>query len=274
MRRTLLVLGLVAVAGLAATACGDGSDEFDTGASDAPRTTHTPPVDDAVLALGDGLVLVSTEVRGHQLVEGTHVRLRVDGERLVIEAGCNTMSGEVAVAGGRLVVGSLTSTMMGCEPPLMAQDEWVGAFFESGPAVTFDGSTLELTSDDGTTIVLAEEPPAEDAPLVGPTWVATTIVEGDVVSSVPGEPPTFTFHDDGTVEVFDGCNRGAGRYAVDGERLTFDGVALTEIACATAPLVADLLAGGPRHRRTHPVAAHAGGHGPRPPSGLTPAHRS
>lgn len=244
MRNLFWVLGALAVA-VVVSACGDGSDEFDARSSDRPdpttTTTHSGGGDaDSPL---EGRTFLSTDVRGeHQLVEGTQVRLTVEAGRLRIDAGCNSMSGELSLTGDRLVVGDLISTMMGCEPALMAQDEWVAAFFEAGPAFALDGPTLELTGDDATVLVFAEEEPVPDASLVGPTWTATTIVDGDLASSIPGDPPTFVFRDDGTVEVFDGCNRGSGSYEVEGEHLVFGPVSTTDMACPTAALVADLLA--------------------------------
>ena len=37
------------------------------------------------------------------------------------------------------------STEMACEPPLMAQDQWLSNFLTSGPTYTLDGDTLTLT---------------------------------------------------------------------------------------------------------------------------------
>jgi hypothetical protein len=102
-------------------------------------------------------------------------------------------------------VGDIMSTMMGCDEALMVQDQWISELLAAGPTVSLDGETLTLVGD-GVTLVLAEEAPTPTATLVGPTWTAESIVDANAISSVAGEPPTFTFHDDDSVDVFDGCS--------------------------------------------------------------------
>ena len=90
---------------------------------------------------------LSTQVQGHDLVAGTHVLLSFKDGQVGISAGCNLMSGAYQLVDGRLVVGNMVATEMGCEAPLMAQDQWVGAFV-SGAKVTLASDTVTLRNGD------------------------------------------------------------------------------------------------------------------------------
>src|SRR2546423_11077938 len=78
-----------------------------------------------------GRTFLSTSVtengRPRPVVDGTRISLTfvADGHRLGAQAGCNQMGGPAAFEGGRLVVGDLATTEMGCDAPRHAQDEWL-----------------------------------------------------------------------------------------------------------------------------------------------------
>jgi heat shock protein HslJ len=70
---------------------------------------------------------------------------------------------------------------------------------------------------------------------VGPSWTVDSIVAGDAVSSVPGVVvATLQFGADGRVEVATGCNEGRGTYRADPDTITFDDIAVTDMACEAA----------------------------------------
>jgi heat shock protein HslJ len=170
------------------------------------------------------------------LVAGTRITLNfmADGHRLGAQAGCNQMGGPASFEGGRLVVGDLSSTMMGCDPPRHAQDEWLARFLTSRPEWSRSGSTLTL--DNGTTrIVLEDREVADpDRPLRGTTWVVDTIVDRDTASSVPaGVEAYLTFEDDNRFGGNTGCN-GMGGHSVVRQAtstITFSEVITTKMAC-------------------------------------------
>ena len=118
-----------------------------------------------------GRTFLSTGVQGHGLVAGTRVRLSFVAGQVGINAGCNSMSGAYQIVDGRLVTGNMAITEMGCEPPLMAQDQWVGAFI-GGAMLTIAGDTLTLRNGD-TTMTLKDRAVADpDRPLEGTRWTA------------------------------------------------------------------------------------------------------
>lgn len=175
---------------------------------------------------------VTEDGRPRPLAERTRITFRfmTDG-RLIAEAGCNSMSGQANLRGGRLEVSGLGMTEMGCDPPRHEQDAWLARFLGTAPSWRLDGDTL-LVSSGGTELTLLDRTVAEpDLPLLGTRWTVDTIMDGTVASSAPaGTPATLLFEPD-TVQVHTGCNRGSGRYSVSGNTIRFDAVATTKMAC-------------------------------------------
>jgi heat shock protein HslJ len=209
-------------------------------ASPVPSSTATPtgtpePTPSAYAGL-DGRqfvsVLVTENGKSRVLVPGTKARLTFSDGRVGASAGCNTMSGEYQVAGGKLVVGDLATTEMGCQPNLQAQDEWLAQLLGSRPEVALDGNNLVLTSGSTEATFLDREVAEPDQPLAGITWDLTTIIEGDIASSVPtGASATLLFTKDGQVQIDFGCNSGGGKYVVNGDVIEFSQIVSTDMAC-------------------------------------------
>lgn len=105
----------------------------------------------------DGRSFASTEVRGHDLVEGSTITLTFEEGRISAQGGCNTLNGAATWDTDALVVAEpMASTMMACEDALMAQDQWLSSFLTSSPALEVDGDTLVL-GDDTTGMTLTEQ---------------------------------------------------------------------------------------------------------------------
>jgi heat shock protein HslJ len=195
----------------------------------------------------DGRTFLSTAIAGRALVPGSQVRLSFEDGRVAAQAGCNSMSGSYAVDGGRLAVGALAMTEMGCDPALMDQDAWLGEFLD-GATIALAGDTLTLARDGVTLTLLDREVADPDRPLVGTRWVVDGLVSGDAVSSVPGGVIAALVFSDGEVAVEAGCNSGGGPAEVDDATITFGPIALTEMACgpdamAVEQVVTAVLAG-------------------------------
>ena len=166
------------------------------------------------------------------LVPGTRVRLTFSAGNVAASAGCNTMSGDYRIVDDKLVVGELATTEMGCPANLQAQDVWLASLLSARPQLALDGPSLVLTSDTTVLTLVDREVAEPDQPLAGITWGLTTIIDGDVASSVPaGVSPTILFMDNGTFQFNDGCNAGGGEYTVDGDKLHFTQVVSTMMAC-------------------------------------------
>ena len=88
----------------------------------------------------EGRTFTATEVRGHDLVEGSAITLAFEDGQVSANAGCNTIFGEAQWDGGTLEAEQLASTLMACDDALMAQDEWLTALLTSSPTLSVDVS--------------------------------------------------------------------------------------------------------------------------------------
>ena len=177
-------------------------------------------------------MLVTDKGKSKVLVPGTKIRLTFSDGTLGASAGCNSMSGDYKVVDGKLVVGPMATTEIGCPTNLADQDEWLAAFLGAKPALALDGNNLVLTTDDTEITLLDREQAEPDQPLTMITWGLTTLIDGESASSIPtGVSATLLFADDGTFTFSDGCNSGGGKYALDGDNITFSEVVTTDMAC-------------------------------------------
>jgi heat shock protein HslJ len=73
----------------------------------------------------------------------------------------------------------------------------------------------------------------DHAPLLGTTWALERIQFMDDTEVVPSDPAAYTvlMGADGSVALLADCNRGAGRFDLDGEQLSFAPFATTRMAC-------------------------------------------
>lgn len=202
-----------------------------------PSAEPTSPANSAPAGIA-GRKFVSIAVRDgdadYPLVPGTRIAIEF-GDDLRADAGCNHLFGNYRLDGDTLVVEGMGQTEMGCQPPLMAQDEWLIDFLGSRPTVALNGDELVLTSGDTTLSMLNREVAEPDQPLTEITWTLTSIVAGDAVSSVPdGITATFLFRDDGTLELNSGCNSGGGPFTIDGDKIQFGDIIMTLIGCTGA----------------------------------------
>jgi heat shock protein HslJ len=207
-------IALLALAGLALAAC--GSD--DSGSSDGGPTPEEL----------DGRTFVSTEVTGHDLVEGTEINMTFLADSMAVSGGCNSMNGGFEIDEGVLTAGPFAATMMACDQPLMDQDTWLSEFLSSLPTIELDGETLTLASGE-TTMTLAELQPSE---LVDTKWTVTGTVANEGVSSVPADSTaSIMIAPDNSVSVDTGCNTGSGTVEIADDTLTFGPIATTKKAC-------------------------------------------
>lgn len=210
-----------ALAVLALAACGSEGEDMDgadLAASVAGRTFLS--------------VQVSEDGAQRDLVEGSRLRLEFAAASLGAQAGCNTLSGGFSMDGDVLVVGELAQTTMGCERPLMEQDQWLSTFLGSRPRVGLAGDTLTMRAG-ATTIVLRDREVADpDRELVGTTWTLDGLVSGSTAASVPaGVSARVLIDAGGRMSVSAGCNQGSASVTVAADTLTIDALAMTRIAC-------------------------------------------
>jgi heat shock protein HslJ len=214
MRRRTLLTSLLLAAALVLAACsgGDGS----------------PSADDL-----DGNSYVATSAEGQDLVPDAEVRLTFADGFANIAAGCNTISGAYEIEDGTIRWSDEPfGTLIGCEPALQAQDEWLSALLTDGAELTLDGEALTLTGESVTLeLEQAEVEPADAAAaeLEGTIWLLAAIDGVDRPGGI--EAPTMQIGTDGQALVFTGCNNGSASVVIDEEVLTFEPLVLTRVAC-------------------------------------------
>jgi heat shock protein HslJ len=167
-----------------------------------------------------------------QLAAKTRVRMQFTGDdRLIADAGCNSMQGSVRLDSGRIDVSELASTGMGCERPVMDQDAWLAKILSGKPSWKLAGDTLTV-SGATTEITLKDRKVVEpDLALQGTKWTVDTIVDGEVASTTPAATSAWLRFDKDTVQVSAGCNSGSGTYSVTGGTIRIGDVATTRKAC-------------------------------------------
>lgn len=225
MRTGLLALALGVVA-VAASACGDQTSTTSPGGSGSDGSELR------------GQTYLSTKVteadKPHALASGTQISLWfTDDGRLVANAGCNTLQGNVQAADGKLAFkdGSLSMTEMGCDAPRHKQDEWLAKILEATPSWKLDKTTLTVTS--GTTVItLVDKKVAKpDLALEGTKWTVNTVFTGDVAANSVGLDKAYLVFADGKVTGSTGCNNLHGTAEVSGTDITFGPIATTKMGC-------------------------------------------
>jgi heat shock protein HslJ len=203
--RLLAVLALL----LALAACGSGT----AGTDPSPRG-HT--------YLSDS---VTDQGKPRQLVTGTQISLNFTPDnRLIAQAGCNSINAPVDLSGGKVALGETAMTLMGCGPGRSEQDSWLAGVLKAAQW-RLDGTTLHVTSG-GTEIVLSER---KDVPLVGTKWQFDTVATGEVASSLP---TGTTVEFDTEVVTFNlGCGKADADYTTTGNRMHIGTVSSTSPQC-------------------------------------------
>lgn len=213
---------LAGCAGKVVSPAASQSSSAPAASSDAPIATDQPNGD-----------YQATAAVGHEIVADSTITVTFDGSRIVVNAGCNIMSGAYTIDSGRLVVGEMMMTAMGCPQPLMDQDAWVAAFLGSSPDVSSDGSTVTLTGRGvvAESLTLSAIVEAAASPLEGTTWLLNTIVNGDAASSVPAGVVATLRIDQGQLSLSAQCNQIHGPVTVADGMLTVTGLMSTKMAC-------------------------------------------
>jgi heat shock protein HslJ len=207
----ILVLGSLFVLG----ACAAGS-------SSPPDGTGGPGL--------DGRTFLSSGIVGRILVAGSRIRIAFRDGQVSASGGCNSMSGSYRIDGDRLVAGSLATTEMGCDEPLMAQDTWLADLLD-GATIALDGDSLVLAKG-GVRLTMEDREIADpDRPLLGTRWVVDGLISGDAVSSMPvGVTAALTFSH-GRLDVEAGCNGGDGSVDVTDTTIDFGPIERTTKGC-------------------------------------------
>jgi heat shock protein HslJ len=129
---------------------------------------------------------LATEATGVELAAGdvVEVVLTSDG-RIRARISCNELASSYVVRDGHLVLDEVVTTAMACPEERSAQDRWLDNLMQSGPTFVLDGMNLTLESSHGAIHLLdATAPHPADAPLAGPRWRVTGVIDATGGDSV------------------------------------------------------------------------------------------
>jgi len=197
----LLIAGLVLVLAACAQAADSGSDSGSVSA--------TSPDGNWIL------------VSGIAIVDGGPITLSFSGEEIGGRAACNTYGGTATITGDAIEIsgGDFFMTEMGCQADIQASEgAYVAALFEVSDWSVQD-SQLTLTGQ-GVSLVFDPVADVPTAAIVGTNWVLESLVSGEAVSSVSGDP-TLLLSEDGTVAGTTGCRELSGTWVVGGGEIFF-----------------------------------------------------
>ncbi|MFZ0789060.1 MAG: META domain-containing protein [Chromatiaceae bacterium] len=155
-----------------------------------------------------------------------------DGGTMAGSAGCNRLMGTYTLEAERLGFDPrVSSTMMACPEPLMAQDQAVSTALAGVASYRHDAKQLELLNANGQPLLRFTA--LEPSPLTEQAWGLTEYNNGKhaMVSVLDATEITLELRDDGTLGGSDGCNRYMSGYTLEGQRLSIGPLATTRMAC-------------------------------------------
>lgn len=184
------------------------------------------------------------------LVPGAAITLSVDGSQISGASACNQYGGEIVVADGQVRFGPMFMTEMACDEPVMASESAYLAALGKVTSAAIDGDRLTL-SGPGVELVYERLAPPPTAELIGTTWVLDSLITGDAVSSVMGDPATLRLGEDGGAEGSTGCRPFGGRYEVRDGQLILTELGVPDLPCDASVAAQDdhvvtVLGSGPR----------------------------
>ena len=205
------ILGLMIVALLAPSACGDDSTVVGDESGDEPSVVGEwvlveGPVPDAAIGTTTLEVADDGGIRG--------------------STACNSYGVEgPAIDGNRWVARGFFSTAMGCEPERMDAERAYLDLLAEMDRIAVTATSLELSDSVAGNVLRFERVlPAADSDLAGTVWVLDSLILGDAVSSTMSgsADATLLLDEQGSVSGSDGCGELVGTYEVVGDSITME----------------------------------------------------
>jgi heat shock protein HslJ len=143
---------------------------------------------------------------------------------------CNHYGGTFQLTDdGGISFSAMSMTEMACADPMMSAEAAYHAALAAVDRASRSGDELTL-SGDGAELVFELLPEVPDAALEDTQWSLESMIHGDAVSSVAGEP-TLRLNADGTLSGSTGCREFSGEYAVSGDQVVATMLHTTDQAC-------------------------------------------
>ncbi|MFJ8189644.1 META domain-containing protein [Streptomyces sp. NPDC096094] len=214
-----MTLTVAAVAALVPLAAACGSEKADGGSGS---------VGAGKLLTGVRWSIDSVTVDGttHNAPDAARVRIDDSGEA-VGSTGCNTFSARADIDGERVRLSDAMFTEKACEKTPIDFEKALGRTLTTGPLTTeTEGERLTLTTSDGDTVRLSEQP---DAPLYGTKWTVTAPGQKD--PSGQGSARLTFDRDAKTVSGRLPCNHVNAKATVSDGHITLGAPSTTRMMC-------------------------------------------
>ena len=236
MKRSLILLAVLALVALVACSSGAGQEPIAAEPTTAPATTEETTIMEANELQGVRWVLLSYLNAAGETATALPDRevtaeFGPDGQ-MGGRGGCNQYFATYQVDGNKLTIGQAGSTMMACEPAeIMEQEAQFLTALTSVATWSIADGQLQLVNADGQTVVTFAA--SEPGSLTAGTWSAVGINNGKeaVVSLVADTTVTAVFTEDGKLNGSAGCNNYMTSYTVDGQSITIQPAATTRKMC-------------------------------------------
>jgi heat shock protein HslJ len=180
----------------------------------------------------NGTAWVLDSLEGQPPLPGHAATLRFEGSRAAGSDGCNRYMAEWQATESKLAfLPGPATTMMACEPAVMARAEAYRAALAAADAYRREADRLVLLADDGRVLATFVSQPSG---LAGTAWRVTGYNNGKqaVVSILADTAMTIAFDAEGRATGSAGCNRYTAAYSQDGEKVTVGPAAATRRMCA------------------------------------------
>ncbi|NNC74294.1 MAG: META domain-containing protein [Acidimicrobiia bacterium] len=201
----------------------------------APTTTTEPP--GGTDLLGTSWVGSRIEWQGtdYPIALNSPPTIEFTADGVGGTTGCNSWFGSVSLGEGSISIDQIGQTEMGCEQPLMDQEQTVVQILLAADLWTLDGGTLTIGDSQGAGLIEYVAPiDAPAVPLIGTTWVLSEVMTLDAVSTpFIGVEPTLVFDGD-EISGSGGCNEYSARAIIENGRVEITNLTFTERACADA----------------------------------------
>lgn len=190
-----------------------------------------------------------TQINGSAPIPGRNLTLQFDDKSATGSSGCNSFGGSYTVDGNKITFSEIASTLMACadadgnpDNTIMDQEQAYLDALHKATVYTINGDTLNIGTDDNPAVLVftrgtaTAEPttqPTEEVIIPGSNELAGTawnLTEINGQAPIADRPVTIQF-DDKQASGSSGCNSYGGEYAVDGNKITFANVFMTEMAC-------------------------------------------
>lgn len=190
-------------------------------------TSCIQPNDSSARPAGDGFEFDGTEwvlesLNGEPLLEDTNITLEFDDGRYGGYSGCNFYGGDYTATDATVEFVSGPTTLIGCDKPILQQEERYARAFGYGTEVGYRVSAgrLELLGADNTRLVFVEQPqlPMNPVDLVGTKWRLRAVSGEDVPADAL---VTLNFPAAGIFNGALGCIDYSGKYTAEGGDIWF-----------------------------------------------------